>query len=179
MKEMQEAWVQSLVCKYLLEKKMATHSNILACRISWTEEPGGLQSLRSQRVVMIEQLTLSYTHIQIYICVIYIICYVKRFIIRCNGSHDYGVREVQIQGSWWSSSSQVRRQKKASNTAQGGSGRTSILMHPEITFKSFSGHLDSVKLNHKFSHHKPGLQNYLDNTMLSDKQLKEWCYSVF
>ena len=92
--------------------------------------------------VMIEQLTFSYTHIQIYICVIYMICYIKRFIIRCNGSHDYGVREVQIQGSWWSSSSQVRRQKKVSNTAQGGSGRTSTLMHPEITFKSFSGHLD-------------------------------------
>lgn len=74
---------------------------------------------------------------------------------------------------------QVRRQNKANNTAQGGSGRTPTLMHPEITFKSFSGHLASVKLNHKFSHHKPGLQNYLDNTMLSDKQLKEWYYSVF
>ena len=34
----------------LLEKGMATHSNILAWRIPWTEEPGGLQSLGSQRV---------------------------------------------------------------------------------------------------------------------------------
>ena len=34
----------------LLEKEMATHSNILAWRIPWTEEPGGLQSLGSQRV---------------------------------------------------------------------------------------------------------------------------------
>ena len=58
-----------------------------------------------KELVMIEQLTLSYTHIHIYICVMYIICYIKRFIIRCNGSHDYGVKEVQIQGSWWSSSS--------------------------------------------------------------------------
>ena len=33
-----------------LEKGMATHSNILAWRIPWTEEPGGLQSMRSQRV---------------------------------------------------------------------------------------------------------------------------------
>ena len=33
-----------------LEKGMATHSSILAWRISWTEEPGGLQSMRSQRV---------------------------------------------------------------------------------------------------------------------------------
>ena len=34
----------------LLEKRMATHSSILAWRIPWTEEPGGLQSMRSQRV---------------------------------------------------------------------------------------------------------------------------------
>ena len=33
-----------------LEEGMATHSSILACRISWTEEPGGLQSIGSQRV---------------------------------------------------------------------------------------------------------------------------------
>ena len=34
----------------ILEKEMATHSNILARRIPWTEEPGGLQSIESQRV---------------------------------------------------------------------------------------------------------------------------------
>ena len=34
----------------LLEEEMATHSTILAWRISWTEEPGGLQSIGSQRV---------------------------------------------------------------------------------------------------------------------------------
>ena len=33
-----------------LEKEMATHSSILAWKISWTEEPGGLQSMGSQRV---------------------------------------------------------------------------------------------------------------------------------
>ena len=33
-----------------LEKGMATHSSILACRIPWTEKPGGLQSMGSQRV---------------------------------------------------------------------------------------------------------------------------------
>ena len=33
-----------------LEKEMATHPNILACRIPWIEEPGGLQSMGSQRV---------------------------------------------------------------------------------------------------------------------------------
>ena len=35
---------------HALEKKMATHSSVLAWRIPWTEEPGGLQSMGSQRV---------------------------------------------------------------------------------------------------------------------------------
>ena len=39
---MQETWVQSLDQEYPLEKGMATHSRILAWRIPWTEEPGGL-----------------------------------------------------------------------------------------------------------------------------------------
>ena len=43
-------WVQSLGQEYPLEEEMATHSNILAWRIPWTEEPGGLQSTGSQRV---------------------------------------------------------------------------------------------------------------------------------
>ena len=47
---MQETWVQSLGWKDPLEKGMATHSNILAWRIPWTEGPGGLQSMESQRV---------------------------------------------------------------------------------------------------------------------------------
>ena len=34
---------------YPLEKGMATHSSILACRLSWTEQPGGLQSIGSQK----------------------------------------------------------------------------------------------------------------------------------
>ena len=47
---MQETWVQSLSRKDLLEKKMATNSSILAWKIPWTEEPGRLQSMGSQRV---------------------------------------------------------------------------------------------------------------------------------
>ena len=43
-------WVQSLGWEDLLEKEMATHSSILAWKISWTEEPGGLQSMGSLRV---------------------------------------------------------------------------------------------------------------------------------
>ena len=47
---MQETRVQSLGWEDPLEKEMATHSNILAGRIPWTEEPGKLQSIGSQRV---------------------------------------------------------------------------------------------------------------------------------
>ena len=47
---MRATWVQSLGWKDLLEKEMATHSNILAWKIPWTEEPGGLQSKGLQRV---------------------------------------------------------------------------------------------------------------------------------
>ena len=45
-----ETWVQSLGGEDPLEKEMATHSSILAWRIIWTEKPGGLQSMESQRV---------------------------------------------------------------------------------------------------------------------------------
>ena len=43
---MQDTWVQSLGGEDPLEKDMATHSNILAWRIPWTEEPGKLQFMR-------------------------------------------------------------------------------------------------------------------------------------
>jgi len=47
---MQETRDQSLCWEDPLEKEMATLSSILAWRIQWTEEPGGLQSMGSQRV---------------------------------------------------------------------------------------------------------------------------------
>ena len=47
---MQETQVQSLGQEDTLEKGMGTHSSILAWRILWTEEPGRLQSMGSQRV---------------------------------------------------------------------------------------------------------------------------------
>jgi len=46
---MQETKVQSLGWEDPLEKEMATHSSILAWEIPWTEEPGGLQSMGSQK----------------------------------------------------------------------------------------------------------------------------------
>ena len=47
---MQETQVRSLGQEDTLEREMATHSSILAWRISWTEEPGRLQSMGLQRV---------------------------------------------------------------------------------------------------------------------------------
>ena len=46
---MQETRVQSLDGEDPLEDEMATHSSILTWKIAWTEEPGGLRSIRSQR----------------------------------------------------------------------------------------------------------------------------------
>ena len=57
--ETQETWVRSLGQEDPLEKEMATHSSILAWKILWTEESGGLQSMGLQRVDTIERLTLS------------------------------------------------------------------------------------------------------------------------
>ena len=50
MQEVQETQVRSLGREDPLEDEMATHSSILAWRISWTEEPSGLQPMESQRV---------------------------------------------------------------------------------------------------------------------------------
>ena len=52
---MQETWVQALGLEDPLEKRMATYPCILAWRIAWTEEPGGLQSMGLQSQT--EQLT--------------------------------------------------------------------------------------------------------------------------
>ena len=51
-----ETWVRSLGQEDPLEKEMATHSRILAWRIPWTEEPGGLQSTESQESDTTERL---------------------------------------------------------------------------------------------------------------------------
>ena len=47
---MWETWILPLGQEDPLEKDMATHSSILGWKIPWTEEPGGLQSMESQRV---------------------------------------------------------------------------------------------------------------------------------
>ena len=50
MQEMQETWVQSLGWEDTLEEGTATHSSVLAWRVPWTDEPGGLQFVVSQGV---------------------------------------------------------------------------------------------------------------------------------
>ena len=52
MPEMQETLVQPLGRENPLEEEMATHSSILVWEIPWTEEPRGLQSMRSQELDM-------------------------------------------------------------------------------------------------------------------------------
>ena len=64
---MRETQVRSLGWEYPLEKEMATHSSILAWKIAWTEEPGGLQSMGSQRVghkKSLSDFTLTFTHVE-------------------------------------------------------------------------------------------------------------------
>ena len=51
MLQTQKTWVQSLGQKDSLEKEMATHFSILAWKIPWTENPGRLQSVGSQKVI--------------------------------------------------------------------------------------------------------------------------------
>ena len=58
---MQETRVQSLGWEDLLEKELATHSNILAWEIPWTEEPGGLQSMGLQELGMTKQLNMLHS----------------------------------------------------------------------------------------------------------------------
>ena len=54
---MQETWVQYLSQEDPLEEEMATHSSILAWRIPWTEEPGGLQPTELQELDTTERIS--------------------------------------------------------------------------------------------------------------------------
>ena len=65
---MQETWVRSLGQEDLLEKEMATHSSTLAWKIPWTEEPGRLQSMESQRVRHDWATSIHFTSLQMDLC---------------------------------------------------------------------------------------------------------------
>ena len=66
---MQETQAQSLGLEDPLEKEMATHSSILAWEISWTEEPGGLQSMGSQELDMTQRLNTSTASVAWHYCI--------------------------------------------------------------------------------------------------------------
>ena len=69
---MQETQVQSLGREDPLEKEMATHSSTLAWEIPWTEEPGGLQSVVSQRVGYDRVTSLSLIQLMFRICFLFL-----------------------------------------------------------------------------------------------------------
>ena len=74
--ESPERRVQSLGQEDPLEEGMATHSSILAWRIPWTEEPGELQSIASQRVRH-DWSDLLHTHVYMYTIYIYLLLFTK------------------------------------------------------------------------------------------------------
>ena len=78
---MRETWVWSLDREDPLEKEMATHSSILAWRIPWMEEPGGLQSMGSQRVGHNWTTSLSLSH--------------------CGGIYDENVSQPHLRTLMW------------------------------------------------------------------------------
>ena len=76
MQELQDVWIRSLGWEDPLEEGMATHSSILAWKIPWTEEPGGLQSTGLQRVGHDWTTEHAYHFPQFYIYVlVYDICF--------------------------------------------------------------------------------------------------------
>ena len=84
---MQKTWVRFLGRKDPLEEEMATQSSILAWRIPWTEEPGRLQSMRSQRVRH-RWATNTFTFIYQYIINVYTYMLYKYIIVyRCIPGH--------------------------------------------------------------------------------------------
>ena len=62
---MRETWVRSPGQEDTLEKEMATHSSVLAWRISWSEEPGRLQSMGWQRVRHDQVTSLHFTMVHL------------------------------------------------------------------------------------------------------------------
>ena len=78
--ETQETWVQSLGQEDPLEQDMANYSSILAWKIPWTEEPGWLQSMESQRVRHdpVTNTITTTTLLSVCICVYMPVCVLER-----------------------------------------------------------------------------------------------------
>ena len=94
---MLETWVRSLGWEDSLEREMATHSSVLAWRIPWTEEPGRLQSMGSQRVgcnfhfhlCSLEEDKIRHT----WVCLSQHVCFAKR---RVSVNSVGGLRELLL-----------------------------------------------------------------------------------
>ena len=83
---MRETWVRSLGREDPLEKEMATHSSILAWKILWTEEPGGLQSMGSQSQTRLSSFTsLPFT----YLLRIFVFLKVEKHMLKIRGSETW------------------------------------------------------------------------------------------
>ena len=73
---MQETQVQILDQEDPLEMEIATHSSILAWRVTWTEEPGGLQSMGSQRDLRCRQILYHLSHHDFILMMLAVFCYI-------------------------------------------------------------------------------------------------------
>ena len=73
---MQETQVWALSWEDPLEKRMATHSSILAWRIPWTEESGGLQAYGGLQRVRRSWVANTFTHFQVVCSVLYTLCFI-------------------------------------------------------------------------------------------------------
>ena len=127
---MQETWVWSLGQKDPLEEGMATHSSILAWRIPWTEEPGGLQSTGLQRVGQTERLTHS--------PYVLIFC-IQRETKLCTSPPDFTLRTFPSRQ--WGRTPQLEshRDSHTSDTeARGYKAPTSSLEYESLLLENFS-----------------------------------------
>ena len=106
---MQETQVWSLHWEEPLETGLATHSGIPAWRIPWTEEPGGLQSMGSQRVVhdwVTNTLTFSLTHRKctdkVVISIFFPLCFFLTILLKLAiGSPFHGIVFFPLYGHLW------------------------------------------------------------------------------
>ena len=96
---MQETQVQSLGQEDPLEKGMAAHSSILAWRIPWAEEPGGLQSSGLQRVRR-DRARMPFIHPSVHPSISPSIC-PQRMKVRAEGQLQYGVGFARL--CYWTS----------------------------------------------------------------------------
>ena len=113
LRAVQETWVWSLGWQDPLEKGMATHSSILAWRIPWTEEPGKLQSVGSQRVRH-DWVTHTHTHTHtewhvcervslIMIIIIFLVVEIKKIMYYLEPKY------IEAEHSLWSTGFEIRQ----------------------------------------------------------------------